>query len=242
MQVLINLLSNAAKFAPADVGRVEVELAAAGGALRVTVADNGPGVRVEDQRVIFEKFRQAGDVMTDRPQGTGLGLPISRQIIEHFGGRLWVESVPGEGAKFVFELPLARPCGRTRRRCRRKEKRMSKKVLIADDEPNIVVSLEFLMKQKGYEVRTVSNGEDALRAVGEFGPDLILLDVMMPRMSGYDVCQKVRENPAWQGIRIIMLSAKGRDVEVTKGMAVGADAYVTKPFSTRELIATVAGC
>ncbi len=109
VQVLINLLSNAAKFAPADVGRVEVELAAAGGALRVTVADNGPGVRVEDQKVIFEKFRQAGDVMTDRPQGTGLGLPISRQIIEHFGGRLWVESVPGEGAKFVFELPLARP-------------------------------------------------------------------------------------------------------------------------------------
>jgi DNA-binding response OmpR family regulator len=117
---------------------------------------------------------------------------------------------------------------------------MSKKVLIADDEPNIVVSLEFLMKQNGYEVRTVSNGEDALRAVSEFGPDLILLDVMMPRMSGYDVCQKVRENPAWQGIRIIMLSAKGRDVEVTKGVAVGADAYVTKPFATRELIATVA--
>jgi hypothetical protein len=109
VQVLINLLSNAAKFAPADKGRVEVELAAAGGALRVTVADNGPGVRVEDQKVIFEKFRQAGDVMTDRPQGTGLGLPISRQIIEHFGGRLWVESAPGEGAKFVFELPLARP-------------------------------------------------------------------------------------------------------------------------------------
>ena len=117
---------------------------------------------------------------------------------------------------------------------------MGKKILIADDEPNIVVSLEFLMKQKGYIVRVVTNGEDALRAVGEFGPDLILLDVMMPRLSGYDVCQKVRENPAWAGIRIIMLSAKGRDVEVNKGMAVGADAYVTKPFSTKDLIAQVA--
>jgi DNA-binding response OmpR family regulator len=114
-----------------------------------------------------------------------------------------------------------------------------KRVLIADDEPNIVVSLEFLMRQKGYEVRVATNGEDALRAVAEFAPDLILLDVMMPRMSGYDVCQKVRENPAWQGIRIVMLSAKGRDVEVTKGMAVGADAYVTKPFSTQDLLATV---
>jgi len=116
---------------------------------------------------------------------------------------------------------------------------MGKKILIADDEPNIVVSLEFLMKQKGYVVKIVNNGEDALKAVGEFGPDLVLLDVMMPRISGYEVCQKVRENPGWAGIRIIMLSAKGRDVEVTKGMAVGADAYVTKPFSTKELIAKV---
>ena len=116
---------------------------------------------------------------------------------------------------------------------------MGKKILIADDEPNIVVSLEFLMKQRGYVVRIVSNGEDAFNAIGEFAPDLILLDVMMPRMSGYDLCQKVRENPAWQGIKIIMLSAKGRDIEVTKGMAVGADAYVTKPFSTKDLIAKV---
>jgi signal transduction histidine kinase len=108
VQVFINLLSNAAKFAPADTGRVVVALSDAGGTLRVAVVDNGPGVRSEDQQVIFEKFRQAGDVMTDRPHGTGLGLPISRQIIEHFGGRLWVESIAGEGATFVFELPLAR--------------------------------------------------------------------------------------------------------------------------------------
>lgn len=113
---------------------------------------------------------------------------------------------------------------------------MGKKVLIADDEPNIVVSLEFLMKQRGYVVRVASDGEDALKAVGEFGPDLILLDVMMPRMSGYDLCQKLRENPTWAGIKVIMLSAKGRDIEVSKGMAVGADAYVTKPFSTKDLM------
>ena len=117
---------------------------------------------------------------------------------------------------------------------------MGKKILIADDEPNIVVSLEFLMRQKGYDVKVATNGEDALAAVGEFAPDLILLDVMMPRLSGYDVCQKVRENPAWAGIRIIMLSAKGRDVEENKGLAVGADAYVTKPFSTKDLIDQVA--
>ena len=116
---------------------------------------------------------------------------------------------------------------------------MAKKILIADDEPNIVVSLEFLMKQKGYEVKTVGNGEDALRTIAEFAPDLVLLDVMMPRLSGYEVCQKMRENPAWSGIRIVMLSAKGREIEVSKGMAVGADAYVTKPFSTSDLMAQV---
>jgi signal transduction histidine kinase len=86
---------------------VIVLLAAPHGVVRVAVADNGPGVRAEDQRLIFEKFRQAGDTMTEKPQGTGLGLPISRQIIEHFGGRLWVQSAPGEGATFVFELPQA---------------------------------------------------------------------------------------------------------------------------------------
>ncbi len=109
LQVLINLLSNAAKFAPADDGRVRVLLAYADGLVRVSVSDNGPGVRVADQTMIFEKFRQAGDTMTEKPQGTGLGLPISRQIIEHFGGRLWVQSAPEQGATFVFELPLADP-------------------------------------------------------------------------------------------------------------------------------------
>ncbi len=118
---------------------------------------------------------------------------------------------------------------------------MGKKILIVDDEPNIVVSLEFLMKQKGHAVKVVNDGESALAAVAEFRPDLILLDVMMPRMSGYDLCQRVRENPAWQDIKIIMLSAKGRDIEVTKGLAVGADAYMTKPFSTKDLIDKVQG-
>ena len=116
---------------------------------------------------------------------------------------------------------------------------MGKKILIADDEPNIVVSLEFLMRQRGYDVKAVTSAEDALAELGKSGADLVLLDVMLPRMSGYDACQKIRENPAWQGVRILMLSAKCRDIEVSKGMAVGADAYVTKPFSTKELVSRV---
>lgn len=106
LQVMLNLLSNAAKFVPADGGRVDVTLRCEQGRVRVDVKDNGPGIDAALQPVVFEKFRQGGDERS-RPQGTGLGLPISRQIVEHFGGRLWLESVPGEGATFSFELPLA---------------------------------------------------------------------------------------------------------------------------------------
>jgi Na+/proline symporter/signal transduction histidine kinase len=111
IQVMLNLLSNAVKFCEEARGHVTVKLSAANDAVRVDVEDNGPGISEQDQRTIFEKFRQVGDTMTAKPQGTGLGLPISRQIIEHFGGRLWVESSPGQGAKFSFTLPLNREGG-----------------------------------------------------------------------------------------------------------------------------------
>jgi signal transduction histidine kinase len=105
-QVMLNLLSNAAKFVPAVAGRVEVVLTTDAQGLTVAVSDNGPGVPVQQQALIFEKFRQGGDE-SHRPQGTGLGLPISRQIVEHFGGRMWIDSVPGQGARFAFYLPRA---------------------------------------------------------------------------------------------------------------------------------------
>lgn len=107
MQVMLNLLSNAVKFCDQTNGRVAVGLEEQDGQLRVTVRDNGPGVRPQDREVIFDKFRQGGDTLTGKPQGTGLGLPISRKIISHFGGRLWLESTPGEGALFVFTLPVS---------------------------------------------------------------------------------------------------------------------------------------
>ena len=109
MQVMLNLISNAVKFCDKDAGRITIALTEQPDALRIDVTDNGPGIRREDQDLIFEKFRQAGDTLTEKPQGTGLGLPISRQIIDHLGGRLWVESEPGKGAKFSFTVPRKRP-------------------------------------------------------------------------------------------------------------------------------------
>jgi len=113
---------------------------------------------------------------------------------------------------------------------------MAKKILIADDEPNIVISLEFLMQRNGFEVKTAGDGEAALRLVSEFRPDLILLDIMLPLKSGYEVCQKIRENPDVSAMKVVMITAKGRDIEVAKGLALGADAYITKPFSTQDLL------
>jgi DNA-binding response OmpR family regulator len=116
---------------------------------------------------------------------------------------------------------------------------MAKKILIADDEPNIVTSLEFLLSRAGFELRVVRDGQAALQAVEEFRPDLVLLDVMMPLLSGFEVCQSIRANSAWHGVKILMLTAKGREAEVSKGLALGADAYVSKPFSTKALLERV---
>jgi DNA-binding response OmpR family regulator len=110
-----------------------------------------------------------------------------------------------------------------------------KHVLIADDEANIVISLEFLMKREGHRVSIARDGEAALAAIRAERPDLVLLDVMMPGKSGFEVCQAVRADDSLAGVKILMLSAKGRDTDLAKGSALGADAYMTKPFSTREL-------
>jgi DNA-binding response OmpR family regulator len=118
---------------------------------------------------------------------------------------------------------------------------MGKKVLIADDEPNIVTALEFLLERNGYEVYIARNGDAALKLVEQHRPDLVLLDVMMPVKSGFEVCQRMRERADWRDIKIIMLTAKGRDVEMSKGLSLGADSYITKPFSTQELVAKING-
>jgi DNA-binding response OmpR family regulator len=117
---------------------------------------------------------------------------------------------------------------------------MTHRILIADDEPNIVISLEYLMKRAGYEVHIARDGQDAIDAIRRERPRLVLLDVMMPKKSGYDVCQELRADETLRDTLVLMLTAKGRDTDVDKGLGVGADAYMTKPFSTKELLAKVA--
>ena len=116
---------------------------------------------------------------------------------------------------------------------------MANKVLIADDEVNIVISLEFLMKREGFDVFVAKDGEEAVDKIRSERPDLVLLDVMMPKKTGFEVCQEIRADAELAATKILMLTAKGRDTEMAKGLALGADSYMTKPFSTKELVSEV---
>jgi DNA-binding response OmpR family regulator len=113
---------------------------------------------------------------------------------------------------------------------------MTHSVLVVDDEPNIVLSLEFLMRKAGYTVRVARTGEEAMQAIEAERPDLVLLDVMIPGRNGFEVCQAIRADPALETVKIVMLTAKGREIEREKGLALGADDYITKPFSTRDVV------
>ena len=112
-------------------------------------------------------------------------------------------------------------------------------ILIVDDEPNIVIPLQFLMEQNGYRTLVAQSGEEALETISKEKPDLVLLDIMLPGVDGFEVCEIVRLNPEWRNTRIIFLTAKGRDVDIAKGMVLGADEYITKPFSNRQIIDAV---
>jgi len=116
---------------------------------------------------------------------------------------------------------------------------MSQHILIVDDEKNIAISVDYLLHREGYQVSVAHDGEEGLRLIRSDRPDLVLLDIMMPKLNGFQVCEAVRQDPTLAGIRIVMLTAKGRDAEKEKGLALGADAYITKPFSTRELVSRV---
>ena len=117
---------------------------------------------------------------------------------------------------------------------------MIQKILVADDEPNIVISLEYLLRREGYTVLVARDGREALELITRERPDLVLLDVMMPHKSGFEVCQEVRADESLQSVKILMLTAKGRDTDQAKGLALGADAYMTKPFATRDLTQKIA--
>jgi signal transduction histidine kinase/CheY-like chemotaxis protein len=246
IQVVINLISNAVKFT--DSGTITCSAGAREGDIVVSVADSGIGIASADQPKVFEKFKQVGDTLTDKPKGTGLGLPICKEIVEHHGGRIWVESEPGKGSTFSFSLPAktgAAPFPRTIdieslvRQLREKvdsHQPRGKSILVVDDDPNIRSLLQQEFLEAGYTVRLAENGRQALALIREEAPGLVILDVMMPEMNGFDVAAVLKNDPTTMDIPIIILSIV-QDKE--RGFRLGVDRYLTKPIDTASLFREV---
>ncbi|HEY3706639.1 MAG TPA: GAF domain-containing protein [Terracidiphilus sp.] len=247
IQVVINLISNAVKFTPA--GTITCSAIRRDGEIVVSVKDSGIGIAPADQPKVFEKFKQVGDTLTDKPKGTGLGLPICKEIVEHHGGRIWVDSAVGEGSTFSFTLPVTEAAKQLEllpvrrsvdieaivRRLRdtvANQQTHSKSILVVDDDPNIRTLLQQELTEAGYSVRLAEDGRKALALIREEIPGLVILDVMMPEMNGFDVAAVLKNDPATMHVPIIILSIL-EDRE--RGFRLGVDRYLTKPIDTGSL-------
>ena len=246
IQVMINLISNAVKFT--DQGSVICRVQIRGQEIVVSVVDTGMGISPEDYPRVFEKFKQVGDTLTNKPKGTGLGLPICKEIVEHHGGRIWVDSEVGQGSTFSFTLPIAvddasEPIDLDTLIQRLKTQVVktappggSPKVLVVDDEDHIRTLLRKELEEEGYTVREAANGMDALQLVQQEPPDLVILDILMPGVSGFAVAAALKRNPETFGLPVVILSI----VEDKKqGYHLGVDRYLTKPIDTDALLVEI---
>ncbi len=225
-QILDNLVDNAYHYTPAD-GQIQVHIHAENGEVQVDVSDTGVGIAPEDQERVFERFFRGEHPLVLATPGTGLGLPIVKQLVEMHHGRIWMKSngVPGQGSTFSFTLPAIKLAD---------EARMAK-ILIAEDERDIRDLVAFTLRFAGYEVVTAANGEEAVRLAPKENPDLILMDVRMPRMTGYDACRIIKADSRLKDIPVVFLSAKGQESEIQTGLEVGAEEYLLKPFAPDQL-------
>jgi signal transduction histidine kinase/CheY-like chemotaxis protein len=248
IQVVINLISNAVKFT--DQGSITCSATRINQEIVVCVSDTGMGIAKENQEKVFEKFKQIGDTMTDKPKGTGLGLPICKQIIEHHGGRIWVESEWGRGSNFLFSLPVREQAEITDLRIMDVDTLVKqlrdhvvtaaptsraggKTVLVVDDDLSIRRLLRQELEAESYRVKEAADGMEALNQVKKERPDLIILDVMMPGMSGFDVAAVLKHDPITMGIPIVILSVIENK---ERGYKIGVDRYFTKPVDMEGLL------
>ncbi|MFK8007128.1 MAG: ATP-binding protein [Saprospiraceae bacterium] len=237
VQVVINLISNAVKFT--DEGEVRIKAYRQNGSIIVGVKDSGIGITKEDLPKVFEKFKQVGDTLTDKPKGTGLGLPICKEIIEHHKGDIWVESELGHGSTFMFSIPLNQEELMDKEDSKELTKKTSKvsivelwkpsdkTVLVVDDEPSIRSLLRQEISEVGYQIKEAVNGKEALKSIRHEKPDLVVLDVMMPEMNGFDVAAILKNDPGTQDIPIVIVSIVDDQQRFNR---LGIDRYLTKPI------------
>jgi len=269
-QILLNLLGNALKFT--ESGEVRLSAVIQDGWIELAVADTGIGIPQDKQERIFDAFEQ-GDASTERTHGgTGLGLSVAKQLVELHGGRIWLESVVGQGSVFRFTLPCSSASEQERT-----EPVVSKKVnttkalpvavatvpvveeetgsepnvdllvddpsevtiLVVDDEPINRQVLRNQLEMVGYRVEVAIDGLQGLKLLEKLNPQVILLDVMMPRLSGYQTCYRIRQKYSASELPIILLTAKDQPEDTVRGFQHGANDYLTKPFSREELLIRV---
>lgn len=251
VQVIINLLSNAVKFT--QKGRIHTQMGLTDEGIKVSVTDTGIGIAAENMDKVFDKFRQVGDTLTDKPKGTGLGLPICKEIIEQHGGRIGVDSTPGKGSTFYFVIPLSESQKLKAQQIQleglidqlkkqvpittssAKDKR-EQTILVVDDEAPIRELLRQELTEVGYQVETAENGKEALKQIRHNRPDIIILDVMMPELNGFDLAAILKNDPKTMNIPILILSII-QDKE--RGFRIGVDRYLTKPVDTERLFSEI---
>ncbi|MFA5879112.1 MAG: ATP-binding protein [Candidatus Margulisiibacteriota bacterium] len=232
IQIITNLISNAYKFTP-EGGNISVKVdyhEENDDVIKVSVQDSGIGISKKNQVRLFQKFTQVDTSLTRKVEGTGLGLVISKELIELHGGKIWLDSEENKGTTFSFILPIKNSSQTIINK---------KKILVVDDEKDICTLIKAHLTVKNYEVFTASNGNAALKLVNEIQPDLIILDILMPIMDGFEVCKKVKLNPLTVKIPIIMLSALDKDEAMQKAFSFGAEGYLVKPINIESLLYTL---
>jgi CheY-like chemotaxis protein/two-component sensor histidine kinase len=245
-QVFTNILGNAIKFTP-ESGKITVkawinqgEAPEKRNMVTVSISDTGIGIEPENHHKIFENFGQVGDVLKDRPKGTGLGLPICKKIIENFGGKIWVESDLGKGTTFLFTVPIAK----TRINSElinqiplpEAKAANGKTILVVDDEANVRLFIKHELLAQGHRVIEAAGGKEAVEMARKHHPDLITLDIMMPDLDGFDVTAVLKNDPTTKNIPILIITIV-EDME--KAFRLGANDYITKPISLDTLLQKV---
>jgi signal transduction histidine kinase/DNA-binding response OmpR family regulator len=250
IQVMVNLISNSVKFT--RQGKVKCKVSRKKDELVVEISDTGIGIAPEDHAAVFEQFKQVGDTLTDKPKGTGLGLPICKEIVEHHGGRIWLESKLGEGSRFFFALPIVKETEgglhpvhiedlvrQLKEQVAQSKLNVSDKyarLLIVDDDDSIRSLLNQELTDAGYIIEEAKNGKEALGKIRANRPDLVILDIMMPEMNGFDVAAILKNDPQTMDIPIIVLSIIQ---DKTRGFRIGVDRYLTKPIDTGLLFSEI---
>jgi signal transduction histidine kinase/CheY-like chemotaxis protein len=250
IQVVVNLLSNAVKFT--NAGTVTCSVFQKDGSIVVGITDTGIGIAPEDHDKVFEQFKQVGDTLTDKPKGTGLGLPICKEIVEHHNGSIWLESELGKGSTFYFMLPVIKSYEKEMKPIqlndllRKLKSRVAQShpsiknehatILVVDDDDGIRSLLKQELGEVGYNIEEAANGKEAIAKVRAVRPNLIILDVMMPEMNGFDVAAVLKNDPQTMDIPIIILSIVQ---DKSRGFRIGVDRYLTKPIDTELLFSEI---